>query len=47
MLDEGVAVKAADVDVASVLGMGFPPFRGWDFTLGGSNGREENLRQID
>ena len=28
VLDEGVAVKAADVDVASVLGMGFPPFRG-------------------
>ena len=28
VLDEGIAVKAADVDVASVLGMGFPPFRG-------------------
>ena len=31
MLDEGIAVKAADVDVASVLGMEFPSVSWWDF----------------
>ncbi|KAF9677982.1 hypothetical protein SADUNF_Sadunf08G0164600 [Salix dunnii] len=25
---EGIAVKAADLDIASVMGMGFPPYRG-------------------
>ena len=24
---EGIAVKAADLDIASVMGMGFPPYR--------------------
>ncbi|KAJ7568488.1 hypothetical protein O6H91_01G034400 [Diphasiastrum complanatum] len=28
VLDEGVVVKASDLDIASVLGMGFPPYRG-------------------
>ncbi|CAL4895620.1 unnamed protein product [Urochloa decumbens] len=28
VLDEGVAVKASDLDIASVFGMGFPPYRG-------------------
>ena len=27
-LDEGVATRASDIDVASVMGMGFPPYRG-------------------
>ncbi|KAJ0847434.1 putative isomerase, 3-hydroxyacyl-CoA dehydrogenase, Enoyl-CoA hydratase [Helianthus annuus] len=25
---EGIAVKAADLDIAGVMGMGFPPYRG-------------------
>ncbi|KAJ6351708.1 hypothetical protein OIU78_007583 [Salix suchowensis] len=28
VFDEGIAVKAADLDIASVMGMGFPPYRG-------------------
>ncbi|KAF4347001.1 hypothetical protein G4B88_030016 [Cannabis sativa] len=28
VLAEGIAVKAADLDIASVMGMGFPPYRG-------------------
>ncbi|CAK9207782.1 unnamed protein product [Sphagnum troendelagicum] len=28
VLAEGVVVKASDLDIASVLGMGFPPYRG-------------------
>lgn len=24
---EGIAVKAADLDIAGVMGMGFPPYR--------------------
>jgi len=24
---EGIAVKAADLDIASLMGMGFPPYR--------------------
>ncbi|KAL3634630.1 hypothetical protein CASFOL_021684 [Castilleja foliolosa] len=28
VLDEGIAVKAADLDVASVMGMGYPAYRG-------------------
>lgn len=27
VLDEGIAVKAADLDVSAVMGMGFPPYR--------------------
>jgi len=27
-LDEGIAIRASDIDVASVMGMGFPPYRG-------------------
>ncbi|KAG6398614.1 hypothetical protein SASPL_140081 [Salvia splendens] len=38
VLDEGIAVKAADLDVSAVMGMGFPPYRGglifWADTLG-------------
>ncbi|GAB4843627.1 hypothetical protein Ancab_013592 [Ancistrocladus abbreviatus] len=29
VLAEGIAVKAADLDIASVMGMGFPPYSGW------------------
>jgi len=28
VLDEGIAIKASDLDVSSVLGMGFPAYRG-------------------
>nr|CAB3473099.1 unnamed protein product [Digitaria exilis] len=28
VLDEGIAVKASDLDIASIFGMGFPPYRG-------------------
>ncbi|GAV64146.1 ECH domain-containing protein/3HCDH domain-containing protein/3HCDH_N domain-containing protein [Cephalotus follicularis] len=35
---EGIAVKASDLDIASVMGMGFPPYRGgiifWADSLG-------------
>ena len=27
VLDEGIAVKASDLDTASIFGMGFPPYR--------------------
>ncbi|XAR57066.1 3-hydroxyacyl-CoA dehydrogenase [Bertholletia excelsa] len=28
VLDEGIVVKAGDLDIAAVMGMGFPPYRG-------------------
>ena len=28
VLDESIVVKAGDIDTASILGMGFPAFRG-------------------
>ncbi|KAK8470888.1 hypothetical protein PHAVU_003G096500 [Phaseolus vulgaris] len=38
VLGEGIAVKAADLDISSVMGMGFPPYRGgilfWADSLG-------------
>ncbi|KAI5446416.1 peroxisomal fatty acid beta-oxidation multifunctional protein MFP2 isoform X2 [Lathyrus oleraceus] len=38
VLEEGIAVKAADLDIAAVFGMGFPPYRGglifWADSLG-------------
>ncbi|GMP68706.1 hypothetical protein CsSME_00028239 [Camellia sinensis var. sinensis] len=38
VLAEGVAVKASDLDIAAVMGMGFPPYRGgimfWADSLG-------------
>ncbi|KAB1213967.1 Glyoxysomal fatty acid beta-oxidation multifunctional protein MFP-a [Morella rubra] len=38
VLAEGIAVKAADLDIAAVFGMGFPPYRGgilfWADSLG-------------
>ena len=27
VLDEGIAVKASDLDISAVMGMGFPPYR--------------------
>ncbi|PKA64740.1 Peroxisomal fatty acid beta-oxidation multifunctional protein [Apostasia shenzhenica] len=40
VLDEGIVVQASDVDIASVLGMGFPKYRGglvfWADTIGSS-----------
>ncbi|XP_061349079.1 glyoxysomal fatty acid beta-oxidation multifunctional protein MFP-a isoform X1 [Gastrolobium bilobum] len=38
VLDEGIAIKAADLDISAVMGMGFPPYRGgiifWADSLG-------------
>ncbi|KAL4386205.1 hypothetical protein GQ457_09G023850 [Hibiscus cannabinus] len=38
VFSEGIAVKAADLDIAAVMGMGFPPYRGgimfWADSLG-------------
>ncbi|KAI3938268.1 hypothetical protein MKW92_004636 [Papaver armeniacum] len=38
VLHEGIAVKASDLDIAAVMGMGFPPYRGgimfWADSLG-------------
>ncbi|KAL7080912.1 hypothetical protein ACP275_14G007900 [Erythranthe tilingii] len=38
VLAEGIAVKAADLDISAVMGMGFPPYRGgivfWADSLG-------------
>ncbi|KAF8369362.1 hypothetical protein HHK36_012379 [Tetracentron sinense] len=38
VLAEGIAVKASDLDIAAVMGMGFPPYRGgimfWGDSLG-------------
>ncbi|KAH7513384.1 hypothetical protein FEM48_Zijuj12G0194300 [Ziziphus jujuba var. spinosa] len=38
VLAEGIAVKSADLDIAAVMGMGFPPYRGglifWADSLG-------------
>lgn len=38
VLDEGIAVKTSDLDIASIMGMGFPPYRGgimfWAESLG-------------
>eukprot|EP00262_Sarcandra_glabra_P006229 TRINITY_DN18351_c0_g1_i1.p1 TRINITY_DN18351_c0_g1~~TRINITY_DN18351_c0_g1_i1.p1 ORF type:complete len:726 (+),score=137.67 TRINITY_DN18351_c0_g1_i1:162-2339(+) len=38
VLAEGIAVKASDLDIASIMGMGFPPYRGgilfWADSLG-------------
>ncbi|KAL5713117.1 hypothetical protein ACHQM5_015225 [Ranunculus cassubicifolius] len=38
VLGEGIAVKAADLDIAGIMGMGFPPYRGgiifWGDMLG-------------
>ncbi|PKA62965.1 Glyoxysomal fatty acid beta-oxidation multifunctional protein MFP-a [Apostasia shenzhenica] len=38
VLDEGVVVKASDLDIGSIMGMGFPPYRGgiifWADSLG-------------
>ncbi|XP_020581771.1 peroxisomal fatty acid beta-oxidation multifunctional protein-like [Phalaenopsis equestris] len=38
VMDEGIVLRASDIDVASILGMGFPKFRGglvfWADTLG-------------
>ena len=37
-LEEGIAIRASDIDVATVMGMGFPPYRGglmhWADSLG-------------
>ncbi|KAH0453109.1 hypothetical protein IEQ34_017433 [Dendrobium chrysotoxum] len=40
VMDEGVVVRSSDIDVASILGMGFPKYRGglvfWADTIGSS-----------
>ena len=37
-LDEGVAATASDIDLAMVLGTGYPPFRGGPITFARDTG---------
>uniref|UniRef100_A0A0A9E7S6 3-hydroxyacyl-CoA dehydrogenase n=1 Tax=Arundo donax TaxID=35708 RepID=A0A0A9E7S6_ARUDO len=41
ILDEGIAVKASDLNIASIFGMGFPPYRGaimyWADSIGATH----------
>ena len=32
VLDEGIAVKASDLDIASIMAMGFPAYRSLSYT---------------
>jgi enoyl-CoA hydratase/3-hydroxyacyl-CoA dehydrogenase len=34
-LEESVVVRSSDLDIASVLGMGFPAYRYWDIPISG------------
>ncbi|KAI5021660.1 hypothetical protein ZWY2020_058390 [Hordeum vulgare] len=48
VLDEGIAVKVSDLDIASIFGMGFPPYRGGVMLWGDSIGAKyihEKLQQ--
>lgn len=33
ILDEGIASKASDLDIASIMGMGFPSYRSYSLSL--------------
>ena len=46
-LDEGVVASARDLDLATVFGMGFPPFRGGLLRWADSIGAAELVRRIE
>ena len=50
ILDEGIASCAADLDLAMIMGTGFPPFRGglmrWADTVGASR-IHERLAELE
>jgi 3-hydroxyacyl-CoA dehydrogenase/enoyl-CoA hydratase/3-hydroxybutyryl-CoA epimerase len=47
LLAEGVVARPADLDLATVFGMGFPPFRGGLLAYGDSLGPREVLRRLE
>uniref|UniRef100_A0ACD5U364 Uncharacterized protein n=1 Tax=Avena sativa TaxID=4498 RepID=A0ACD5U364_AVESA len=47
VLDEGIALKASDLDVASIMGMGFPSFRGGVMFWADSLGTEYVYKRLD
>ncbi|XP_048550671.1 glyoxysomal fatty acid beta-oxidation multifunctional protein MFP-a-like [Triticum urartu] len=47
VLDEGIALKASDLDVASIMGMGFPSFRGGVMFWADSLSAEYVYRRLD
>ena len=46
VIAEGIVSKASDLDVASVLGMGFPPFRGGLIHWADSVGAQHIARRL-
>ena len=46
-LDEGVVARAGDVDMASVLGFGFPPFRGGVLRFADALGLKDVLARLE
>ncbi|XP_047095370.1 glyoxysomal fatty acid beta-oxidation multifunctional protein MFP-a-like [Lolium rigidum] len=47
VLDEGIALKASDLDVASIMGMGFPSYRGGVMFWADSLGSEYVYKRLD
>ena len=47
VMEEGIAQRAADLDVAVVLGMGFPDFRGGVLTYARDLGLGNVLADLD
>lgn len=47
VLDEGIALKASDLDVASIMGMGFPSYRGGVMFWADSLGAEYVFKRLE
>eukprot|EP00249_Psilotum_nudum_P012582 c23866_g2_i1 orf=3-2165(-) len=47
VLEEGIATKASDLDIASVMGMGFPPYRGGIIFWADSVGPKHIARKLN
>ncbi|MBW3565882.1 MAG: enoyl-CoA hydratase/isomerase family protein [Acidobacteria bacterium] len=47
ILDEGIAASAADVDLAMIMGTGFPPFRGGLLRYGDTLGSNRVLARLE